>query len=82
MFLQLRADKEQHAVFSVFDENKSWYLDENIRRCYDQSKVSKADPDFYKSNVMHSESYCYHNTVNSTGLDNSNDEKEIKSSSF
>ncbi|XP_054915736.1 coagulation factor V [Poeciliopsis prolifica] len=51
--VQLRADKEQHAVFSVFDENKSWYLDENIRRCYDQSKVNKADPDFYKSNVMH-----------------------------
>uniref|UniRef100_A0A3B5Q450 Coagulation factor V n=1 Tax=Xiphophorus maculatus TaxID=8083 RepID=A0A3B5Q450_XIPMA len=51
--VQLRADKEQHAVFSVFDENKSWYLEENIRRCYDQSKVNKADPDFYKSNVMH-----------------------------
>uniref|UniRef100_A0A3B3X5G3 ferroxidase n=1 Tax=Poecilia mexicana TaxID=48701 RepID=A0A3B3X5G3_9TELE len=51
--VQLKADKEQHAVFSVFDENKSWYLDENIRRCYDQSKVNKADQDFYKSNVMH-----------------------------
>uniref|UniRef100_A0A3B5A0B7 ferroxidase n=1 Tax=Stegastes partitus TaxID=144197 RepID=A0A3B5A0B7_9TELE len=51
--VQLKADKEQHAVFSVFDENKSWYLDDNIRQYTDRSKVNKADPDFYKSNVMH-----------------------------
>ncbi|MED6287394.1 hypothetical protein CHARACLAT_015909, partial [Characodon lateralis] len=51
--VQLRADKEQHAVFSVFDENKSWYLEDNIRQYCDRSKVNKADPDFYKSNVMH-----------------------------
>ncbi|KAA8593122.1 hypothetical protein FQN60_018577 [Etheostoma spectabile] len=35
-------------------QNKSWYLDENIRQYCDRSKVNKADPDFYKSNVMHS----------------------------
>ncbi|KAM3607792.1 uncharacterized protein V6R79_014032 [Siganus canaliculatus] len=52
--IQLKADKEQHAVFAVFDENKSWYLDDNIRRRCDRTKVNKADPDFYKSNVMHS----------------------------
>uniref|UniRef100_A0A8C6NQD5 ferroxidase n=1 Tax=Nothobranchius furzeri TaxID=105023 RepID=A0A8C6NQD5_NOTFU len=51
--VQVRADKEQHAMFSVFDENKSWYLDDNIRQNCDWSKVNKADPDFYKSNVMH-----------------------------
>ncbi|KAK2905616.1 coagulation factor V isoform X1 [Channa argus] len=51
--VQLKADKEQHAGFAVFDENKSWYLDYNIRQYSDQSKVNKADPDFYKSNVMH-----------------------------
>uniref|UniRef100_A0A8C4IUV6 ferroxidase n=1 Tax=Dicentrarchus labrax TaxID=13489 RepID=A0A8C4IUV6_DICLA len=51
--VQLKADKEQHAMFAVFDENKSWYLDENIRQYCDRSKVNKADPDFYKSNVMH-----------------------------
>lgn len=56
---QLRADKEQHAVFSVFDENMSWYLDENIRQFCDRSRVHKSDPDFHKSNVMHSE--CRHN---------------------
>uniref|UniRef100_A0A3Q1GC09 ferroxidase n=1 Tax=Acanthochromis polyacanthus TaxID=80966 RepID=A0A3Q1GC09_9TELE len=51
--VQLKADKEQHAMFAVFDENKSWYLDDNIRRYSDQSRVNKADPNFYKSNVMH-----------------------------
>uniref|UniRef100_A0A673B3Z7 Plastocyanin-like domain-containing protein n=1 Tax=Sphaeramia orbicularis TaxID=375764 RepID=A0A673B3Z7_9TELE len=49
----LRADKEQHAVFAVFDENKSWYMDDNIRQYSDRSRVNKADPDFYRSNVMH-----------------------------
>uniref|UniRef100_H2UIU2 ferroxidase n=1 Tax=Takifugu rubripes TaxID=31033 RepID=H2UIU2_TAKRU len=52
--VQLRADKEQHAMFAVFDENMSWYLDDNIRYRCEHSKVNKADPDFYKSNVMHS----------------------------
>ncbi|KAM3862284.1 coagulation factor V [Diretmus argenteus] len=51
--VQLKADKEQHAMFAVFDENKSWYLDDNIRTYCDSSRVSKADADFYKSNVMH-----------------------------
>uniref|UniRef100_A0A668B007 Coagulation factor V n=1 Tax=Myripristis murdjan TaxID=586833 RepID=A0A668B007_9TELE len=54
----LKADKEQHAMFSVFDENKSWYLDYNIRSYCDRSRVNRADQEFYKSNVMHSE-FCY-----------------------
>lgn len=41
-------------MMAVFDENKSWYMDENIRKYCDRSQVNKADPDFYKSNVMHS----------------------------
>ncbi|KAM6955695.1 coagulation factor V-like [Lycodopsis pacificus] len=51
--VQLKADKEQHAILAVFDENKSWYVDDNIRQYCDRSRVNKADPDFYKSNVMH-----------------------------
>ncbi|XP_068602540.1 coagulation factor V [Brachionichthys hirsutus] len=51
--VQLKADKEQHAMFAVFDENKSWYLDDNIEQHCDRSRVSKAEPDFYQSNVMH-----------------------------
>lgn len=59
LLLQLKADKEQHAMFAVFDENKSWYLDDNIRQYCERSKVDKTDPDFYISNVMHSK--CCHN---------------------
>ncbi|XP_066542296.1 coagulation factor V isoform X2 [Hoplias malabaricus] len=52
--VQLRSDKEQHAMFTVFDENKSWYLDENINTyCGDPKRVKKDDPEFYKSNIMH-----------------------------
>ncbi|XP_072541306.1 coagulation factor V [Salminus brasiliensis] len=52
--VQLRSDKEQHAMFAVFDENKSWYLDENINTyCGDPKRVKKVDPEFHRSNVMH-----------------------------
>ncbi|XP_061082766.1 coagulation factor V [Conger conger] len=53
--VQLKADKEQQGVLAVFDENKSWYLEDNIRHfCGDPSKVNKGDAEFYNSNVMHS----------------------------
>ncbi|XP_030641730.1 coagulation factor V isoform X2 [Chanos chanos] len=52
--VQLKSDKEQHAMFAIFDENKSWYLDENINSyCSDPARVQKDDPEFYKANVMH-----------------------------
>ncbi|XP_067300231.1 coagulation factor V [Pseudorasbora parva] len=52
--IQLKADKEQHAMFTVFDENKSWYHDENVNTyCSDPKRVKRDDPEFYKSNVMH-----------------------------
>uniref|UniRef100_A0A6Q2Y3K0 Coagulation factor V n=1 Tax=Esox lucius TaxID=8010 RepID=A0A6Q2Y3K0_ESOLU len=49
----LKSDKEQHAMFAVFDENKSWYLDENIASYSEPGKAKKDDPDFHKSNIMH-----------------------------
>ncbi|XDV30260.1 hypothetical protein PO909_033215 [Leuciscus waleckii] len=52
--IQLKADKEQHAMFTVFDENKSWYHEENINTyCSDPKRVKIDDPEFYISNVMH-----------------------------
>uniref|UniRef100_A0A8C6X341 Plastocyanin-like domain-containing protein n=1 Tax=Naja naja TaxID=35670 RepID=A0A8C6X341_NAJNA len=48
--VQKKADVEQHAVFAVFDENKSWYLEDNIKKyCSNSSTVKKDDPKFYKS---------------------------------
>ncbi|KAJ1102434.1 hypothetical protein NDU88_007484 [Pleurodeles waltl] len=52
---ELISDKERFLLFSVFDENQSWYLQENIQRfCRHPATVDPQDPDFYASNVMHS----------------------------
>ncbi|XP_066475399.1 ferroxidase HEPHL1 [Tiliqua scincoides] len=42
-------------MFSVVDENLSWYLDDNINTfCLEPSTVDKEDEDFQLSNRMHS----------------------------
>ncbi len=48
-------DREKFAFFSVFDENASIYIDQNIQQ-YTNTKNStiKLDPDFQESNMMHS----------------------------
>ncbi|NXV82734.1 FA8 factor, partial [Atlantisia rogersi] len=51
---QMMSDKTRLVLFSIFDENRSWYLEENIRRfCTDSTHVDTQDPQFYASNVMH-----------------------------
>uniref|UniRef100_A0A8D0KYR9 ferroxidase n=1 Tax=Strix occidentalis caurina TaxID=311401 RepID=A0A8D0KYR9_STROC len=51
---QIMSDKTRLVLFSVFDENRSWYLEENIRRfCTDAAHVDTQDPQFYASNMMH-----------------------------
>ncbi|XP_059820600.1 ferroxidase HEPHL1-like isoform X2 [Hypanus sabinus] len=52
-----RKDVDQDFVlmFTVVDENISWYLDENINKyCSMPSAVDKDDGDFQESNMMHS----------------------------
>ncbi|XP_011370034.1 coagulation factor V [Pteropus vampyrus] len=51
--IQRAADIEQQAVFAVFDENKSWYIEDNIHKfCENPDKVNRDDPKFYESNLM------------------------------
>ncbi|XP_062412860.1 ceruloplasmin [Sardina pilchardus] len=52
---QKNVDKEFHLLASIFDENLSWYLDENIK-LFSQSPntVKKHDEAFQESNKMHS----------------------------
>ncbi|NXR92960.1 FA8 factor, partial [Hypocryptadius cinnamomeus] len=51
---QIMSDNMKLVLFSVFDENLSWYLEENIKRfCSDAAHVDTQDPQFYASNVMH-----------------------------
>uniref|UniRef100_A0A671LEM3 Coagulation factor VIII-like n=1 Tax=Sinocyclocheilus anshuiensis TaxID=1608454 RepID=A0A671LEM3_9TELE len=48
------SDKEKKLLFTVFDENRSWYFEENINKnSEDLTKIDRNDPDFYNSNVMH-----------------------------
>uniref|UniRef100_A0A4W3I8S3 Ceruloplasmin n=1 Tax=Callorhinchus milii TaxID=7868 RepID=A0A4W3I8S3_CALMI len=56
-------DEEFALMFSVVDENNSWYLDQNIKKfCTTPSKVNRDDEDFQESNKMHSiNGYVYGN---------------------
>ncbi|XP_048885551.1 coagulation factor VIII isoform X2 [Brienomyrus brachyistius] len=61
----LMSDKEKHLMFTVFDENQSWYIDDNIQKyVQDPSKVDPADPDFYRSNVMYNVNGLMFNNLN------------------
>ncbi|XP_054019198.1 coagulation factor V [Dryobates pubescens] len=52
--VQKKADGEQQAMFAVFDENKSWYIEDNIKAyCSNPASVKRDDPKFYNSNIMH-----------------------------
>uniref|UniRef100_A0A8D0F6S1 Ceruloplasmin n=1 Tax=Strix occidentalis caurina TaxID=311401 RepID=A0A8D0F6S1_STROC len=47
-------DIDYFLMFSVVDENLSWYLDENIASfCTDAGSVDKEDEEFQESNKMH-----------------------------
>uniref|UniRef100_A0A8C2WSE7 Coagulation factor VIII, procoagulant component n=1 Tax=Cyclopterus lumpus TaxID=8103 RepID=A0A8C2WSE7_CYCLU len=49
----LGPDKEWSLIFAVFDENRSWYFNENMQKS-SQNFPNITDPEFYKSNVIHS----------------------------
>ncbi|NWV43174.1 HPHL1 protein, partial [Grantiella picta] len=56
-------DREFYLLFSIFDENDSWYLHKNIEAFTgDPSKVDEKDADFMESNKMHAvNGYLYGN---------------------
>ncbi|XP_012589923.1 PREDICTED: coagulation factor VIII [Condylura cristata] len=52
---QMMSDKRNVILFSVFDENQSWYLAENMQRFLPSADgVPPQDPEFQASNIMHS----------------------------
>ncbi|XP_007935974.1 coagulation factor V [Orycteropus afer afer] len=73
--IQRAADIEQLAVFAMFDENKSWYIEDNINKfCENPDEVKRDDPRFYESNIMstingyvpesiHTLGFCFDDTV-------------------
>ncbi|XP_067289216.1 ferroxidase HEPHL1 [Pseudorasbora parva] len=46
-------DREFALLFMVFDENQSWYLEENIQSYYNSSEPLLRDAEFQKSNKMY-----------------------------
>ena len=46
-------NKEFALLFTVLDENESWFLDENINKYANKAKVVKSDDFFKESNRMH-----------------------------
>lgn len=48
-------DQDVIMMFTVVDENMSWYLEENILTCSDPEGIDREDPDFNESNLMHGE---------------------------
>ncbi|XP_019571636.2 coagulation factor VIII [Rhinolophus sinicus] len=52
---QMMSDKRNVILFSVFDENQSWYLTENMQRFLPNADgVQPQDPEFQLSNIMYS----------------------------
>ncbi|XP_075394710.1 coagulation factor VIII [Tenrec ecaudatus] len=52
---QMMSDKRNVILFSIFDENRSWYLTENMQRFLSNaSGVQPQDPQFQASNLMYS----------------------------
>lgn len=46
-------DQDVFLMFTVVDENESWYLEDNIQTCSNPAGVDQDDPDFLESNLMH-----------------------------
>ncbi|XP_070770025.1 coagulation factor VIII [Enoplosus armatus] len=49
----LGPDKEWSLIFAVFDENRSWYINESMQTS-SQNSPNATDPEFYNSNVIYS----------------------------
>ncbi|XP_038555621.1 coagulation factor VIII isoform X3 [Micropterus salmoides] len=49
----LGPDKEWSVIFAVFDENRSWYINENMQKSSRKSS-NITDVEFYNSNVIYS----------------------------
>uniref|UniRef100_A0A7N6FM19 F5/8 type C domain-containing protein n=1 Tax=Anabas testudineus TaxID=64144 RepID=A0A7N6FM19_ANATE len=49
----VRTSTYVHLVFAVFDENKSWYFNDNMQKS-SQHNLNTTDPAFYNSNVIYS----------------------------
>lgn len=59
---QRDVDKEFFLLFSVMDENMSWYLEENIENFSNTGEITneEEEEDFAESNKMHGNRCIWH----------------------
>lgn len=50
---RLDVDRDFALLFFIFDENKSWYLEQNIQTYYNSSRPLIRNEHFVESNKMH-----------------------------
>lgn len=50
----LSPDRDLSLIFAVFDENRSWYYEDNIKKSKQLTILNSTDSEFYNSNVIHS----------------------------
>lgn len=46
-------DQDVFLMFTVVNENLSWYLKDNIQNCLDSAGIHPEDSHFVESNLMH-----------------------------
>lgn len=51
--MQFGPDKEWSVIFAVFDENRSWYIKDNMQKS-ELNSANLNNPEFYNSNVIYS----------------------------
>uniref|UniRef100_A0A8C4NME7 Plastocyanin-like domain-containing protein n=1 Tax=Eptatretus burgeri TaxID=7764 RepID=A0A8C4NME7_EPTBU len=60
---RVNVDDARFLLFSIFDENQSWYLGENIIDVADRASLDILDPGFMESNLMASINGYMHGTL-------------------
>lgn len=51
--MQFGPDKEWSVIFAAFDENRSWYIKDNMQNSKLNTSIAN-NPEFYSSNVIYS----------------------------
>lgn len=62
--LRKNAEREFALLFLVFDENQSWYLEENVKRYSkgNHKEINLLDDKFVESNKMHGNAFWHPST--------------------
>ena len=61
LFFQVHVNREFFILFSIFDENLSWYIDDSIKAfAPHKAKINKNDEAFKHGNLIHGMLYTWY----------------------